>query len=598
MLEMLNDPTFYKKIKLNPINKIVKSINKITTKALGTGIINKKEFEYLNKSEGKMSCIYGLPKVHKNQEDPPYRPIVSTIGTPLEAVSKYLDNILRPYIPLSPSYIKDTGDIIKKVENLQFNPQKDILVTLDIESLYSNIPQIGAIETTLWFIEEYQIPCCSNFIRECLTLVLTENCFEFGEQLFLQTKGVSMGASMAPSIANIYMIAFETKNIFNEMAPFFESVSHWYRYIDDIFFVWTNGEQTLREFLLWLNEADVNLKFTAHTNKDRVEFLDIFIKNGDGRLQVDLFTKPTARNTMLHFKSFHPKCQKDSIPFSQFLRVRRNCTELRDYDLQSENMKIKFLQRGYPRRLIREAYKRARFYDRDALLNSNRTKNAPSLVCITKHSTIDGSIRQIINSNWHLLNLNNTQQKIPKPMYAHRRNKNLKDQIVRSRFSKTAENPPFVQRSFQNNNPVKGTSSCGSCKSCNNILLGETMTLNNVEIKAKDLWTCNTQNVVYLITCPCHLGYVGETGKAIKTRLTEHRSAIKTKKLSAPLVSHFMDFGHSSEEMKWRILEKIKLPNNTGGEQIRKKRELYWIFTLDTYKQGLNSECPWSNAII
>ncbi|XP_078498180.1 uncharacterized protein LOC144754363 [Lissotriton helveticus] len=411
MIKMLSDSTFYKRIKTNPTDRIVKTINRLTIKAANEGIINKKEFEFLNKSDRKVSCIYGLPKIHKDQKNPPYRPIVSTIGTPLEAVSKYLDQVLRPYISLSQSYVKDTGDIIAKVENLAYNENNDILVTLDIESLYSNIPQAEAIEATMWFIDLHKIPCSKPFIKDCLTLVLKENFFEFGEDLFLQVKGVSMGASMAQSIANIYMILFESKFIFNEVAPFFESVSHWYRYIDDIFFVWTDGEQTLKEFLLWLNLTDENLRFTAHINKSKVEFLDINIKNKDGALEVDLYTKPTARNTLLHFKSYHPRCQKDSIPFSQFLRVRRNCTNIKDFDIQAEIMKSKFIQRGYPHRLVRGAYKRARFYDRDTLLQSQKQKADPKLVCITKHSTMDSTVRQIINSNWHLLNALDNQQK-------------------------------------------------------------------------------------------------------------------------------------------------------------------------------------------
>ncbi|XP_078502142.1 uncharacterized protein LOC144756318 isoform X1 [Lissotriton helveticus] len=598
MLVMLNDPIFYKKVTKNPTERVIKSIQKLTTQALNNNIITKKEHEYLNKSERKIACIYGTPKMHKNVENPPYRPIVSTIGTPTEALSKYLDNILRPYIQFAPSYIKYTGAIVAKVEHLPFDNRKDLLVTLDVEALYSNIPQKGAIEATSWFIDMHKIPCDKLFVLNCLSVVLEENVFQFGEHMYQQTKGVSMGAAMAPSIANIYMAKFEYHHIHNEMAPFYESVSHWYRFIDDIFFIWTNGEQTLKQFLEWINLADSNLRFTAHIDSVKVEFLDIYIKNESNKLIVDLYTKTTARNTLLHFSSYHPRNQKDGIPFSQFLRVRRNCTSIRDYDNQAEKMKEKFLARGYPNRLIREAYKRARYFDRDALLNSNKQQTEQKLVCITKHSPLNETVRQIINSNWHLLNVEPTQPKISKPMFAHRRNKNLKDIVVRSRFSGTTNNVPFIQKSLNGENAIKGTSRCGSCQSCDGIITGETFTFNKVVIRAQELWTCNTTNIVYLLLCPCNLGYVGETARTMKVRLTEHRSAIKTNKLTAPLVSHFIDFQHSPSQIRWRILEKIHMTCKNGGDKIRKKREVFWIFNLDTFIHGLNNDLPWINAIL
>ena len=42
--------------------------------------------------------LYGLPKLHKNKEDPPLRPIVSMSGTVTHDLAQYLNQQIRPFI--------------------------------------------------------------------------------------------------------------------------------------------------------------------------------------------------------------------------------------------------------------------------------------------------------------------------------------------------------------------------------------------------------------------------------------------------------------------------------------------------------------------
>lgn len=82
---------------------------------------------------------------------------------------------------------------------------------------------------------------------------------------------------MCPRVANIFMARFEQKFIHNEVAPFYESVTNWVRFIDNIFFILTGTMDILEEFLIWLNLCDLNMKFTAHKSRKQVKFLDILI---------------------------------------------------------------------------------------------------------------------------------------------------------------------------------------------------------------------------------------------------------------------------------------------------------------------------------
>ena len=64
----------------------------------------------------------------------------------------------------------------------------------------------------------------------------------------------------------------------------------------DIFFIWTHGEQELERFLKDLNNFTPNLSFTHEASKNCIPFLDLKVKLIDGKLETDLYMKPTDRH--------------------------------------------------------------------------------------------------------------------------------------------------------------------------------------------------------------------------------------------------------------------------------------------------------------
>ena len=46
----------------------------------------------------------------------------------------------------------------------------------------------------------------------------------------------------------------------------------WFKYIDDIFFIWTASEKELDAFLEWLNNFHPNLKFTNERSREEINF--------------------------------------------------------------------------------------------------------------------------------------------------------------------------------------------------------------------------------------------------------------------------------------------------------------------------------------
>ncbi|CAJ0928617.1 unnamed protein product [Ranitomeya imitator] len=123
----------------------------------------------------------------------------------------------------------------------------------------------------------------------------------------------------------------------------------WKRYIDDIFCIWNGPLNTLEAFFLFLKTSWPGLDFTMTYSLEQVNFLDtLVLKTDGGKLVTDLCTKPTARNSLLHYQSFHPTRMKDSIPKCQFKRVNRIVSKQDLLPQCLEEMRSKFVERGYP----------------------------------------------------------------------------------------------------------------------------------------------------------------------------------------------------------------------------------------------------------
>ena len=65
----------------------------------------------------------------------------------------------------------------------------------------------------------------------------------------------------------------------------------WFRYIDDVFFICTHGNDKLEKHSDDLNSFDNNSKFTPESSRENVTFLDLIVNLSKGRLTIDLHIK-------------------------------------------------------------------------------------------------------------------------------------------------------------------------------------------------------------------------------------------------------------------------------------------------------------------
>ena len=585
VLRQLNNHTHYRLLPSDPTARLAQQILELTKNALEEGWIGEKEFAFLNKKDPRMPVFYALPKVHKGLSNPPGRPIVSACGSLMEPLAKFVDIFLKPFVPLTKAFVKDTMDMINKVEGLDFASGSQLLCTLDIEALYTNISQDIALEVIFLTLEKRsgQIIVPSQFIMELASLCLKNNFFLFGDSMYLQIKGVAMGCCFAPEVANLVMDAFEQKWIFSEINPYHSQIRLWLRYIDDIFFIWKTDED-VANFLEWLNNRCEDFKFTLFSDNERINFLDLYISVQEDSLVTSLFTKPTDRNTLLHFSSCHPKTLRENLPYGQFLRIRRNCTNREDFFLNAEALVEKLICRGYPKRLVRHSLKRAWYTPRETLLVPKQKEVSFPLTCVLTYSPKAQKIKRIISRHMGLL----CGLGVDKPLFSFRKGKNIRQHLVRAqRRGRQDKDESIVSRLGLP--PVVGHFRCHKCVACKFTQDVKSVMINDIKIDLKRFSNCNTKNVVYCINCPCKLFYIGQTGQAVKTRILQHRSRIKCKVQGAPLVSHFTELSHSENDLEWYVIFVIDKDRRGGSIQstlTRKEAEL--IEKFHTAQHGLN----------
>ena len=97
------------------------------------------------------------------------------------------------------------------------------------------------------------------------------------------------------------------------------------------------------------------ISFEADYSMLHVYFLDIKVKFNAHTLATELYSKPSAYFQYLHMTYFHPPHTFRSILKSQFIRIRRICTDIKDYWNHSQQFIAFFKSRGFHDTILNKA---------------------------------------------------------------------------------------------------------------------------------------------------------------------------------------------------------------------------------------------------
>ena len=606
---------YYKISSTRELEEMKKSISNVLKNGLDKEYISRSEFKAMDPSEKGPGRFYHIFKVHKEHAPgtvPPGRPIVSGNGSITENISRFVDLHAKQVIHRIESHIEDTPHFLRTIEahNQSKNIKNtDILVTLDVSSLYTNIRHedgMDAMKRSLEYRTDKTVP--TDFLIKLLQLVLTCNAFEFGKSLFLQCLGTAMGTCCAPNYATIMMndLDIKIRNLAKEMMTAEDPIVLLKRFLDDLFMIWRGKVEDLEAFLEQINNLHPTIKFTSSYtcpfpctinvkhdcfcySSRSIPFLDTLVTIKDNILVTDIYRKPTDRCQYLLPSSSHPAHITTNIPFSLCYRLVRICSEKTTLKTRMEELKQLLLTRQYNEKIINGAMLKALNIDRnEALKKKIKTPTTRIPFVITYHPALP-SINTILRQGWKTMTKDEHLKKVfpEPPMVAYRQPKNssIRQMLVKSKL------PEREQR------VVNGMKKCNQpgCNTCPHIKESKIVnsTANNFKVTISTPANCTTKNLVYAITCDrqgCRNNqYIGETMKQLKERFSQHLSAVRSTNENIKQTAvgeHFNLPGHSTANMKVTVLEKCR----QNSSLYRKARESFFINKFETKRLGLNKK--------
>ena len=250
------------------------------------------------------------------------------------------------------SYLNDTTNFIRFIESTRV-PRNAFLVSMDVTSLYMNIPQEEGITIVCNAYENFHAknpPIYSyKFPQRNAQPILKENSFQFNGKNYLQTHGTAMGTKVAVAFANIFMASIE-KEILKQS---FNKPLTWKRLIDDVLCLWDTNKGEIEHFIEQANSYHPTIKFTAEVSQLETTFFDTTVYKGE-RFEkepiLDMRThyKPTETSQYTNYNNCHQAGVKKGFVKGEALRLLRTNSSKVGFKENIKNFKTRLGSIGYP----------------------------------------------------------------------------------------------------------------------------------------------------------------------------------------------------------------------------------------------------------
>ncbi|CAH8628728.1 unnamed protein product [Schistosoma bovis] len=162
-------------------------------------LIDKHVFERIKSTASIIPRLYGMPKIHKTGL--PLRRILDMSGSPYHCIAKWLASLLEPVGKhICKHSVRDTFEFI---EHIKVNVSDKIMLPLDVESLFINVPLTETISLICKYINnnEISIGIPDVYLKELLLRCTCNVQFTFNDVIYRQKDAVAMGSPLGPLLA-------------------------------------------------------------------------------------------------------------------------------------------------------------------------------------------------------------------------------------------------------------------------------------------------------------------------------------------------------------------------------------------------------------
>ena len=208
---------------------------------------------------------------------------MSGIGTPTEGIAGLVEEELKEGVEKQESYIQDTADFLRKLEQVGRLSDDEWLFTMDIVALYPMVPRRRAEEAMRKNLEGREVKGVpTEDLMELAKLVLDNNEFTFEGEGHIQKEGTAIGSKLGKNYACAYMGEWEKE--VNEEAErrLGKKPRFWKRFVDDIIGVWKGTKEEFLKFVEICNENEERISVTYEMGEKEAVFLDVKLTRLEG----------------------------------------------------------------------------------------------------------------------------------------------------------------------------------------------------------------------------------------------------------------------------------------------------------------------------
>ena len=327
-------------------------------------------------SKDPFGYFYLTVKLHKTPLST--RPVCSDCASVPHALGKWLDHQLQPIVKDQATYFKDSYALKRELDKMNLPPNACIF-TYDAISMYTNIETKDCINRISEFLLNPTPLAAYPYLNppitlEALSLVMLNNCMRFNDIVVEQHKGIAMGMSPAPTIANLYVSIFENQHL-SPGNPL--QLSFLRRFIDDGFGIWLTDPNPTTDELEWerfqttINSMGLTWEFSPRSTT--VTFMDLTISIEHGRFNTAIYSKPMSLHLYIPPNSCHDPGTATGLILGHTLRVHRLCSKHTDIHKELEEFYHRLVKRGYSPTSILPLLARAETDARDRVAHEKIT---------------------------------------------------------------------------------------------------------------------------------------------------------------------------------------------------------------------------------
>ena len=321
------------------------------------------------------------PKIHT----PKIRPVISGIQSPIAPIAKFMALACTKLIHAFQDeykFVNITQDsfhvitIFDRYVQDTFDPT-DVISIYDYTSFYTELPYewcqnnltkgYHILMNKYYNSKDKKYKIYANMmmmLQEGYELTSKYSIIKINDKLYIQKQGVIMGASYAPSFANLQILIHYIRNeAYNE-----PQIKLMLRAMDDTLLITNNKCNASKLFAKYSPSV---LNFTSEDMiNNKIKFLDILFIKIDDKIEYCMQIKELKTEFYVPYKSNHPYHMKINIMNHMTQRAIILCSNFILFCHTINALRIRFEKSGYPISVINKYLDTNKYEQRNALIKA------------------------------------------------------------------------------------------------------------------------------------------------------------------------------------------------------------------------------------